>query len=40
MEDKKNNLLTEVKKAFDKLKTDANSVLFAEEKINNNLLKS
>ena len=35
----KNNLLTEAKATFEKLKTDEKSVLFAEEKINNNLLK-
>ena len=39
MKDKKNNLLTEAKATFEKLETDENSVLFAEEKINNNLLK-
>ena len=39
MEDKKNNLLTEAKATFEKLKADENSVLFAEKKINNNLLK-
>ena len=39
MEDKKNNLLTEAKTTFEKLKTDKNSSLFAEAKINNKLLK-
>ena len=39
MEDKKNNLLTEAKATIEELKTGKNRVLFAEEKIKNNLLK-
>ena len=39
MKDKKNNLLTEAKTILENLKTDENSVLSAEEEINNNLLK-
>ena len=39
MKDNKDNLLIEAKKTFEKLKTGENSLLFVEEKINNNLLK-
>ena len=37
--EKKEGKINEVKAIFEKLKTDVNSVLFTEEKINNNLFK-
>ena len=37
--EKKEGKINEVKAIFEKLKADVNSVLFTEEKINNNLFK-